>query len=41
MKAMIIGAAGRMGKELMTLAQNGYAGATAAYGVDAHSEQSA
>ena len=39
MKAMIIGAAGRMGKELMTLAQNGYAGATAAYGVDAHSEQ--
>ena len=39
MKVLIIGAAGRMGKELMSLAQNGYAGATAAYGVDACSDQ--
>lgn len=38
MKVMIIGAAGRMGKELMTLVQNGYAGATAAIGVDAYSD---
>ena len=37
MKVMIIGAAGRMGKELMTLAANGYAGTTAAFGVDAFS----
>ena len=38
MKVMIIGAAGRMGKELLTLVQNGYAGATAAIGVDAYSD---
>ncbi len=38
MKVMIIGAAGRMGKELMTLAENGYAGATSAFGVDAFSD---
>ena len=38
MKVMIIGAAGRMGKELMTLAANGYAGTTAAFGVDAFSD---
>ncbi|MBE6697027.1 MAG: 4-hydroxy-tetrahydrodipicolinate reductase [Ruminococcaceae bacterium] len=38
MKIMIIGAAGRMGKELMTLTQNGYAGADAYVGVDACSD---
>lgn len=38
MKVMIIGAAGRMGKELITLAQNNYAGTTAFYGVDAFSD---
>ena len=38
MKVMIIGAAGRMGKELMSLSDAGYAGTTAAYGVDACSE---
>ena len=39
MKVMIIGAAGRMGKELVTLAQNGYAGASAYMGVDAFSDE--
>ena len=38
MKVMIIGAAGRMGKELLTLSQNGYAGTTAAIGIDAYSD---
>ena len=38
MKIMIIGAAGRMGKELMALVQNGYAGADCAIGVDAFSD---
>lgn len=38
MKVMIIGAAGRMGKELITLAKNGYAGTTAYLGVDAFSD---
>ena len=38
MKVMIIGAAGRMGKELMSLSENGYAGMTAAYGVDTYSD---
>ena len=38
MKVMIIGAAGRMGKELMALVQNGYAGADCAIGVDAFSD---
>lgn len=38
MKVMIIGAAGRMGKELLTLVQNGYAGASATMGVDAFSD---
>lgn len=38
MKVMIIGAAGRMGKELMALVQNGYAGADAAIGIDAFSD---
>ena len=39
MTVMIIGAAGRMGKELMTLAHHGYAGVTAAQGVDAFSDK--
>ena len=39
MKVMIIGAAARRGKELMTLAKNGYAGASAAFGVDAFSDE--
>ena len=38
MKVMIIGAAGRMGKELMALVQNGYAGADCAIGIDAFSD---
>lgn len=38
MKVMIIGAAGRMGRELITLAQNGYAGATSYIGIDAYSD---
>ncbi|MBQ7379643.1 MAG: 4-hydroxy-tetrahydrodipicolinate reductase [Clostridia bacterium] len=39
MKVMIIGAAGRMGKELLALVQNGYAGTTAAIGIDAYSDE--
>ena len=38
MRIMIIGAAGRMGKELISLAKNGYAGTTAYVGVDAFSD---
>ncbi len=38
MKIMIIGAAGRMGKELITLVKQGYAGADAYIGVDAYSD---
>ena len=38
MKVMIIGAAGRMGKELITLVQHGYAGADTFLGVDAYSD---
>ena len=39
MRLMIIGAAGRMGKELITLAKNGYAGTSAYVGVDAFSDE--
>lgn len=38
MKIMIIGAAGRMGKELITLVRNGYAGTDAYVGIDAYSD---
>lgn len=38
MKVMIIGAAGRMGKELITLAKDGYAGVNSYVGVDAFSD---
>lgn len=38
MRIMIIGAAGRMGKELITLVQNGYAGTSSYIGIDACSD---